>query len=497
MNNSEKKRNRGADRRSPWEKYVKKTTYRVQTRSLRKVIVWALIVGILVSLFHGLWNACSSYASSYAQVSMVFPEIADGKYPDGSRFSAYDLISEDRIQEALDVMQGNGVYEEYTAKQLAEQFDIYTYTEGSVADDVSTLRSEGNNYSYFANEYRITFTQPRDPQSPNFLSQLKAEDHSAEFLNVLMEQELKNIREYYGGTDGFAEMTDIGDISGRDYSEQVSAYQTRINIILSYLKSLNGKSGGYVSENTGKNLMELISRYEVLLSQRLNQLQNFIQTSGLTKDRASLMNKLNVRLEELEIYGLKYEDEAAINGGAKDAYDHTFTENRIVISTSDMVGLYQARPKTAFDTVVNNYNAALERAVKTKANIAEVEEEIRLYSSLSLENPKEADRMTQKCEELLNALRTEYSQLCQTGVVTLDDYLAEINEQYVSYKVETSKLVSGELLANAAMAGLAAAVLVFALYAIGIGISDLGKICIKRIKLKRMRTYRDQQNTVY
>ena len=470
------------DNRSPWEKYVKKTVYRAQTRSLRKVVALALIIGLLVALIQGGWTAFNNRASSYAQLSVVYPEIADGKYPDGSRFSAYDMISLEGIQEALDKLQADGKYTDYTAEEIAEQFDVYAYTTGSVAEDVSTLRSEGNNYSYFANEYRLTFTQPG-----------KGGDYSTEFLEALMQVNLDRVQTSFGGKESFTTMTQIGDLSNLDYIEQASAYQTRIGIALQYLKSLNGKAGGFVSETTGKTLMELISCYEVLQSERLSQLQNFIEVSGLTKNQDALLNKLNVRLEENQVSNNKFSDEAEINSYAAENYDQTFTENLIVVSTSDSAGLYQARPKTAYDTVINQYNAAVESAVKTQVKIDDLKREIDLYGTVSIEET-EYTRLTEKCEQMIENVSTEYDALSKVAADTVDDYLADINESYISYKVEKCALLSAELLGTAALYGLAAAVLVFVIYAIVTAISDFGKVCIKKRKLRRLNTYRDTLN---
>ena len=477
MNN---KKNR--DNRSPWEKYVKKTVYRAQTRSLRKVVALALIVGLLVALVQGGWAAYNSRAASYAQLSVVYPEIADGKYPDGSRFSAYDMISRERIQEALDKLQADGKYTDYTAEEIAEQFDIHAYTTGSVAEDVSTLRSEGNNYSYFANEYRLTFTQPG-----------KGVDYSTEFLDALMQVNLERVQTSFGGKESFTAMTQISDLSNLDYVEQVSTYHTRISIALQYLKSLNSKAGGFVSETTGKTLMELISCYEMLRNERLSQIQNFIEVSGLTKNRETLLNKLNVRLEEMQVSNNKFNDEAEINSYAAENYDQTFTENLIVVSTSNRAGLYQARPKTAYDTVINQYNTAVESAVNSQVKIDDLKRKIDLYGAVSVEEA-EYTRLTEKCEQMIETVSTEYEALNKVAADTLDDYLADINESYISYKVEKCALFSMEMLANAALWGLAAAVLVFVIYAVCTAISDFGKACIKKCKLRRLNTYRDTLN---
>lgn len=467
-------------------KYGKKMLYRLQTNSMRRIIALALVLGLLAAVAQGFWAANKSYASSYVQVSVVYPEIADGKYPDGSRFSAFDMVSEERIEAVLSKMQDEGKYLYYTVDDLKNALDIHSYTDGSVAKAVSELRSEGNNYSYFANEYRITFTQPWD----EMFSQ--EDDYSAEFLTALMEAELKSIKTYYGGSEGFMVMTDMGDVSQLDYDESVSAYGTRIRIAMDYLKSLSSEAGSYVSESTGRTIKELISRYEALYGETLPQIRNFIQVSGLSKDLDTVMNKLKIRVEDVKLANNKYSDKAEINKTAVDLYDHTFTENLIVVSLSDKIGLYQARPKTVFDMVVDEYNDAQENTVNTQVKLNDLDKEILLYANAPVADEVEYLRMTEKCDQMLRELGAEYAELNKITAVTLDDYLADINENYVTYKVGIEELFDKSLAVDAAMTGLAVAVLVFILYVIIVAVADFGKVCIKRRKLRRMRTYRDK-----
>lgn len=487
MNNAENSNKKG--------RFWKKTVYRVQSRSWKKVIAMALVIGILAGIVYGVVDVYENYATSYAQISFVYPQIADGKYPDGSRFTTYDMLSEERVAEALSAMQAKGKYENYTVDQLLEQFDVHTYTEGSVAEDVSSLRSEGNNYSYFANEYRITFSQPHDYKAANFKDRLMAVDHSAEFLEELMQAELRWVSKYYGGANGFSEMTVMEALGSQDYNERVMSYRNRISIILRYLNYLNANSSGFVSKTTGKDLMDLISHYEVLRGERLNQIENFILTSGVTTDLTTLLNKLNVRKEEYELKSSNLKDAVEINRFAMNSYDHTFSENLIVVSTSNQAGLYQARPKTAFDSVVNQFNNAVNNAIEAEAKLNTIAREVELFTSVSRQTMSYT-RLISKCEELLDKFISDYTELSQTAIETMNDYLAQSNEEYISYKVVTQKLFTRDLLTKSAFIAAAVAVLVFILAVVGVAVSDFSRMRRKKRMLKRMSSYREKLDAV-
>lgn len=469
-----------------FENTLKKTIYRVRTHSWKMTIAFALIAGIVSGALYTAFELYQNFATSYANVSLVYPEIANGKYPDSSRFATYDLVSDDLIQEALNVMQAKGIYTNFTAEQLADHFDVYTYADGSVADDVTTLRSEGNNYSFLANEYRITFVQPHDYSFDHIKDILNTPDHSSLFLEALMQSEQRYFHDYYGGINGFSEMLNPGNLDNLDYSEKVSAYKTNINIVLRYLKNLNANSGGFVSTSTGKSLMDIISHYEVLFGERLNQISNFIKSSGVTRDLETLLNKLNIQLEKNMLRYNVLLDKVDINRFAMNTYDHTFTENLIIVATSDRSGLYQARPKTAFDTVVDQYNDAVDESINYLATINDIDRDIDLFSSVS-HNTAEYKRLMVKCEELLTAFEEDYNALKTVAIDTVREYLASANENYITYEIDQASLITIDLLAKACVVALLAATVVFILYVAATVVSNRNKVRRKRKLLNRMR----------
>ena len=107
------------------------------------------------------------YAVSRAHIILNYPEIAESKYPDGSRFTYYDLICDENLEDALEIMRNKGKYENFTVDDIRDNFYIYSYLNSSAGASVTTARSEGNDFSYVANEYRVTFIQPHDYKNKN------------------------------------------------------------------------------------------------------------------------------------------------------------------------------------------------------------------------------------------------------------------------------------------------------------------------------------------
>ena len=416
-------------------KRIKGIFYRVKAKDFHKMLALMIVGGIFASIVYTVKYQYIEYAASQAHVSLVYPEIADGEYPDGSRFTYYDLINEERVQEALDIMQSRGKYKYFTAKQLCDRFHIYSYLEESVTSSVSSMRSAGNDYSYVANEYDIMFPQPHDYKNPDFISKFFTPDDSAEFLTELMNVNSRYFQAHYGGAGGFAKMTEIADKKGYDYAELVSIYKTRLSTIITYLNGINDKAGGFVSETTGKNFKDIINLYNVLYSERLDQIANYVDASGLTSDIEVMNNKINVNIETNTLKYNKLSDESEINNYAKNAYDHTFTENLIVVATDNNNGLYQARPKTIFDTIAEQYHTSKNAAVECGVKINKLHSDKANYSAAASET-EEYKRLNVKCSEMLEKFSNDYNELCAVAEDTVRDYYMADNESYLIFKIK-------------------------------------------------------------
>ena len=136
---------------------IKRVLYKSRAAKFKKLITFMLILGILASMAYFVKYAYVQYAVSRAHVVLNYPGIAESQYPDGSRFTYYDFTCDENLEDALEIMQSRGKYVNFTVDDIRDNFYIYSYLDGSAVSSVSTARSEGNDFSYVANEYKITF----------------------------------------------------------------------------------------------------------------------------------------------------------------------------------------------------------------------------------------------------------------------------------------------------------------------------------------------------
>ncbi len=428
-------------------KKFKKLFYRGKINGFKRMVALMLVGGVLFATVFSVRHVYQQYAIARANISLLYPEIAAAKYPDESRFTYYDLISDDKIAKALEIMQQDGMYEYYTAEDLKKNIYVYNYLDDSAKDEVSNQRLEGNDYSYVANEYRLTFIQPHDYKNKNIFKKVFSPDYSEIFLETLIEVNKREITDVYGGYTGFELLADINNTSEYDYSELVDVYRTKINSIADYLNELEGASPGFVSETTGMGVKDVVGEYELLLTNKLDSIDSFIDTSGISRNREVASNKLMVNIENNELKFVKFKDIADINKYAQDSYDHTFTENLIVVTIHEQNGLYQARPKTAFDTVVGNKHEATKSVEEYEAKINVLRNQLSGFST-NVVSDSEYNRLCEKCETLLKELESEYTAVSEIAKIVVKEYGNSINKAYVKFNITDKNLFSSSFFVN-------------------------------------------------
>lgn len=458
---------------------IKRVLYKSRATKFKKLITFMLVLGILASVAYFVKYAYVEYAVSRAHVVLNYPGIAESKYPDGSRFTYYDFTCDENLEEALKIMQSRGKYTNFTVDDIRDNFFIYSYLDGSAVSSVSTARSEGNDFSYVANEYKITFVQPHDYKDPQIIRKIFSRDDSKEFLQVLVDVNKAKIAQKLGGINGFKTLTEVSDEVNYDYIEEVNIYKTKINNIIACLKELEKKQPEFVSEKHGLSLNDLRGKYNFLIANNLDGINNFVESSGISKDLEQTSNKINVNIENYTVKHRKSESKVETNDFAMKNYDQTFTENLINVIQNDEYGLYQARPKTAFDTVSRQKHESNESVSEYSSKISIFSKELDIYDDVAM-TPEEHERLIVKCDGLLEAFKNEYEELSTLANEVVEEYYTRVNEGFISAKITPKGLISKSFIVKLGIAFLLGVALAFVIAVFVISFEDRKKIKEKK-----------------
>lgn len=453
------------------KKRLKKLSYIGRTTKFKRTIALMLAAGVVCSAGFFGKVVYSEYAAARANVVLTFPQIAQSEYPDESRFTYYDFISDDKLAEALEIMRKDGKYLHYSVDDLREKFYIYSMMESSASSAVSSQRSEGNDYSYVSNEYKITFIQPHAYRSGNLFEMLFGKDYSEEFLNVLLDVNRQTIAEHMGGTKSFEKLTEVDDTDIYDYSEKLNVYRTKINTIRSYLKSLISNDPDFVYEDENLTLSDVESKYEFLITNSLDGISDFVESSGISDDLEQMTNKLNVNIENNTLKFNKQWDRSGNNQYAIKNYDQTFTENLINVIQNKEYGLYQARPKTAFDTVVVQKHDADESVARYAVQITKYKTELSIYNEVE-QTEKEHARLVEKYERLMAGFEEEYKELSDVARRVVKEYYNDKNETYIEAVVKPRNVITKSLIMKMGIVFMIACMFMFVVMTLALALQD-------------------------
>lgn len=454
---------------------IKRVFYKGITTKFKKIVAYMLISGMILSLAYFVKYAYVEYAVSRVHVILNYPEIAESQYPDGSRFTYYDFVSDENLENALELMQKNGKYTNFTVDDIRDNFYIYSYLDGSAGTSVSTARSEGNDFSYVANEYKITFVQPHDYKNKNIFKKIFTPDESGEFLQALVDVNYNKISNKVGGINGFKTLSEPVKEADYDYLEEVKLYKVKISNIISCLKKLEKAKPEFVSQKRGLSLNDLRGMYNFLVSDSLDSISNFVESSGISKDVNQASNKINVNIENNDVKYKKSSSKVNANDFAMKNYDQTFTENLINVIQNDSYGLYQARPKTAFDTVSRQKYDADENVSEYSSKILIFKNELSMFKNV-VTTPDEHNRLIEKCDGLIMDFENKYAELSNVANEVVSEYYNYVNEDFVSSKITRKPLITKRLIVKMGIAFLLGVILAFVVIVIIETYTDRKKI---------------------
>lgn len=397
----------------------------------RKRVVFLILGGLLLCLIVLLIGRVTAGHAYQMRVAYVYPGAENGLYPDGQRLLREDLIKPECIEEALAVMRSKGWYTDLTVKQIQDNLSVREYLSNPVQAKVEALRAEGREYTYYNNEYIIVFKQPMAlhlKDSTDFFG-LMREDRSKEFVEALHRANVSSfLREHTEG-NVFVDFSRYLELGTADYDQIIDIYTDKATLCQNYLRKKQQENNTFVSGSTGMSFDDLIIAYQALIDVHVTRLYKYTSSLKLTMALEERLNRYKVDIENLELHANKKMDEHDIAEGAMMEYDHTFSENIIIVAVNEENGLYQARPKTAYDTVTQQaLNAGVDSSTaRNTASQADwmIDEYKTGMSAPSVDTKMEAAR------QMASELYAEYDRLAKVTAATIDDYITVTNRNYI------------------------------------------------------------------
>lgn len=418
---------------------------------------------VVFALAAGVYTTYNRYLTEQQVLAFVYSNAEKGRYPDGSRFEIYDLLSDEVLTLTLEKLNQDGKFLNRTVGELRACFSIQAHLSAPVQAKVQAARKKGENYSYIPTEYVVTASTGKKLGFLN-IQNLFVENTAKELLNALTETYYQYFLDEHTENNVLAKISEEPDYSQYDYPEIADSMETSINLYLQYLQSKRAEDATFRSSVTGKSFNDLISSFENLLSIRASNYKSYVYASKISKDKDALIGVYEAQIEDLRIKANKKAAESEIAGKAMEEYDHTFEESIVITGVDKNDEVYQVKPKTGYDFVTKQ---SLDAGVESSAFQEEINDKqrrIEEYRQVSL-SPDEAARIAAISDSMIEEITKEQISLQQTAQQTVADYLTLKNSDYIKMKQVDKQYLSVGFLIKIFLAA-CAGILLALLYAV-------------------------------
>lgn len=421
------------------------------------------IISLLTTAIFFTGSCYNAYYTENIMLSFIYPNSEKGKYPDGTRFNIYDILSDEIIKTAIES------YNKETDKRIAMSdiegnISVKENLTADVLSKVEDARNLGLDYSYFTNEYYITFRPMRRINFNNRedLGGLVPYVDNELFVEKFYEAYVDYFMDKHAEKNILSGLTEPISTDEFDYLEITNRYENQVNMCINYLEGKNAENGGFRSSQTGLGFSDLINSFRNLKNVQVKNLTAFVSSSRLTKNSAEFVNKLEVENELNMLEYSKYKAEAEHAQKAMESYDHTFEKNIVVAGVTDNQGLYQTRAKTAYDTITKRAHDAGVKAENLYQDIEENKRLIKEYGSGTVTGA-EFERLSKVADGMIKEIELVSSELTTKANITVEEYLKTKSSDYVRREVAGKSYINFGVIIKSAMIFFAAALMVICL----------------------------------
>lgn len=364
----------------------------IRTLMKHKIVIGVTTIAVtLVSLIGGyIYNKMSTVNS--AIIGFNYPEIENGKNPDGSVFLKEYIVP-------LNVLNNN--YSEYhdtlKAKKIAD-FKVGIKVEGLIPDAIQTrieaALKRGENISYTPTQYKLSTKENKD------VLESVVTDTVNEFINK------------YKPNYSVAKMEELGNY---DYDNIYSLLNDRISLLKNNIDSEAKKN--YVSNKLGYSFNELLVKVESLERVELQDYYSYFTVNGLSLNKIMREIRYDSEIRDVKLEKEKLQAKSQMIKNMLEEFKPT--NRNLIIPNVGEFGIKIDTENEYYSNLINQY-LTINSEIKDKEFIIKKLQEEKGIVNYPSEAQKEViDQKLQMIREKLN---------------NIIDELNKLNEEYVNAK---------------------------------------------------------------
>lgn len=385
---------------------------------------WFLIMLITAVGCLGVYEFISSRQSYTATAIIQYTNAnaSQGRNADGSKIDPTEITSASVINQTIQQLGLTASTESIRSKISVKEVipeDEQTKKETALAD--------GEEYEYHPTIYAVSFT----------VASKDATDYARNVLDAVLTNYFKYYSETHVDSELFPNNASNVSVANYEYIDCVEILRNNANESVAYLRKKADEKYGFYSVRSGYSFSDLVSEYEYLTQNTLNDLYAYIVNHKLVRDHMLLVNtkknivmryqlqidSLNGNIAEaksiIDQFGDKTLDGAAVYSGNRNADGG---ETQIV---SDVVRDSSVQPSgnvtTTYDKLIQNYADLHARLIDATIVQGQAQEILNIYADVTQDtDPRSAE--AQWASARIDELVQKFTSLYDLALMTIDEF---------------------------------------------------------------------------
>lgn len=392
------------------------TVFKKLKKYLAFWLVLAILAGILIPVFSLLFSA-DQYKKLTAVISFNYAGIEKGLAPDGNAFDVFTVKNPAVIQSALTEL--DIPLEEL--EKIRQSITINGIIPANEADEITMYKSiyeQGNlnagismiDRSVNPTQYRVIF----DYAKTGFNG-----EQAVNFINTMLDKYREYFFEIYGFNQALGNAVMTLDYSTYDYAQAIDVFSSSLSTLKDYVTELDNQDKTHFrSTETGYTFSDLSYAISTLKEVDLDQISSYVTINNVTKDKNSLIDYYNYRVEALaRTRNVAQEELHQLEESIK-AYE----KDIVIIYSSDQEPSQYSQSSEAYDNM-------FERKVRTQNTVSTAAQEINMYqqriNALKSKSVADQDKID-KVEADMAALNAKLLSLLAQVDETANEYFETV-----------------------------------------------------------------------
>ena len=385
---------------------------------------WFLIMLITAVGCLGVYEFISSRQSYTATAIIQYtnPNASEGMNADGSKIDPTEITSASVINKTIQELGLTASTESIRSNLSVQEI---------IPDDEETKKetalADGEDYEYYPTVYAISFTV--------------ASKDATDYARNVLDSVLTNYFQYYSETHVdsaiFPNNASNVSVENYEYINCVEILLANANESVAFLQNKADEKYGFYSVKSGYSFSDLVSEYEYLTQNALNDLYAYIINHKLVRDHTLLINteknvvqryqlqidSLNSNIAEakaiIDQFGDKTLDGAAVRSADRNADGG---ETQII---TDVVRDTDVQPSgnvtTTYDKLIQNYADLHAKLINATIAQGQAQEILDVYADVT-QNTDPSSAEAQWASARIDELVQKFTSLYELALETIDEF---------------------------------------------------------------------------